>query len=153
MFILVYDNSFKDFIHEIHRKREVETQAEGETGSMQGAWHGTRSWVSRIRPWAEGGATPLSHPGCPTQLLLLYFLNAKKLLPRDNLSTCFTFFPPVKQQDLLLEDLWSTAILGLTLHFTIKAHFFKMSSDLFFFNIFKKFLFIYDSHREREAET
>ena len=24
-----------------------------------------RSWVSSIRPWAEGGAKPLSHPGCP----------------------------------------------------------------------------------------
>ena len=34
-------------------------------GSMQGAWRGTRSWVSRIRPWAEGGTKPLSHPGCP----------------------------------------------------------------------------------------
>ena len=32
---------------------------------MQGARHGTRSWDSRIRPWAEGGAKPLSHPGCP----------------------------------------------------------------------------------------
>ena len=32
---------------------------------MQGARCGTRSLVSRIRPWAEGGAKPLSHPGCP----------------------------------------------------------------------------------------
>ena len=27
--------------------------------------HGTRSRVSRIRPWAEVGAKPLSHPGLP----------------------------------------------------------------------------------------
>ena len=33
--------------------------------SMQGAWRGTRSRVSRIMPWAEGGAKPLSHRGCP----------------------------------------------------------------------------------------
>ena len=26
------------FIHERHNEREAETQAEGETGSMQGAW-------------------------------------------------------------------------------------------------------------------
>ena len=32
---------------------------------MQGAQCGTRSWVSRIMPWAEGSAKPLSHRGCP----------------------------------------------------------------------------------------
>ena len=36
---------------------------------MQGAGHRTWSQVSRIRPWAEGGATPLSHQGCPIFLL------------------------------------------------------------------------------------
>ena len=34
------------------------------------ARRGTRSQVSRIRPWAEGGAKPLSHPNCPD----VYFL-------------------------------------------------------------------------------
>ena len=47
------------------RDIEAETRAEGEAGSMQGAQCGTRSRVSRITPWAEGGAKPLSHPGCP----------------------------------------------------------------------------------------
>ena len=37
------------------RDTETETQSEGEAGSMQGAQLGTRSRVSRIRPWAEGG--------------------------------------------------------------------------------------------------
>ena len=54
------------FIHENtqerEREREAETQAEGEAGSMQGARRGTRSQVSRITPWAEGGAKLLSHP-------------------------------------------------------------------------------------------
>ena len=36
------------------REREAETQAEEEAGSMRGARCGTRSRVSRIRPWAEG---------------------------------------------------------------------------------------------------
>ena len=31
---------------------------------MQGARRGTQSRVSKIIPWAEGGAKPLSHPGC-----------------------------------------------------------------------------------------
>ena len=32
----------------------VETQAEGEAGSTQGAQHGTPSRGSRMRPWAKG---------------------------------------------------------------------------------------------------
>ena len=44
---------------------ERQTQAEGEAGYMQGAQHGTQLRDSRIIPWAEGGAKPLSHPGCP----------------------------------------------------------------------------------------
>ena len=46
-------------------EKEAETQAEGEAGSMQGAGCGTRSQVSRITPWAEGGAKLLGHQGCP----------------------------------------------------------------------------------------
>ena len=52
------------------REREAETQAEGEAGFMQGAGCGTQSRVSRIRRWAEGGAKPLSHPGCPESAFL-----------------------------------------------------------------------------------
>ena len=52
-------------------EREAETQAEGEAGSMQGVRRGTRPQVSRITPWAEGGAKPLSHSGCP--ILLFFF--------------------------------------------------------------------------------
>ena len=53
-----------------HREREAETQGEGEAGSMQEAWHGTRSRVSRIMPWTEGAAKLLSHQGCPIQKIL-----------------------------------------------------------------------------------
>ena len=35
----------------------------------------TRSRVSRITPWAEGGAKPLGHWGCPNVLFLTQFLN------------------------------------------------------------------------------
>ena len=57
------------------REREVETQAEGEVGSMQGARHGTRSWVSRTRTQAEGGAKPLSHR---VALFFFFFFFKKK---------------------------------------------------------------------------
>ena len=50
--------------------REAETQAEREEGSMQGAERGTRSRVSRIIPWAEGGAKPPSPPGLPSPGIL-----------------------------------------------------------------------------------
>ena len=54
------------------REREAETQGEGEAGSIQGAPRGTRSQDSKIRPWTEGGAKLLSHPGCPR------FINSDK---------------------------------------------------------------------------
>ena len=60
------------FMRDTHTDAEEQTQAEGEAGSMQGARHGTQSQVSRIRPCAEGGAKPLSHPGCPVRIYLLY---------------------------------------------------------------------------------
>ena len=50
------------------RHTEAETQAEREAGSVQGARRGTRSRISRIRPWAEGGAKPLGHPGIPSKV-------------------------------------------------------------------------------------
>ena len=54
------------FIYERHRYIETgRDTGEGEAGSTQGAQCGTRSQVSSITPWAEGGAKPLSHPGCP----------------------------------------------------------------------------------------
>ena len=53
LFNLLYLFFFKIlFIHE--RERELETQAEGEAGSMPGTQRGTRSRDSRIAPWAKG---------------------------------------------------------------------------------------------------
>ena len=49
-----------------------ERQAEGEARSKQGPWCGTWSRVSRIMPWAEGGAKPLNHLGCPTFFFLTF---------------------------------------------------------------------------------
>ena len=68
LFIFIF---FKDFIYLFMRdtERDAETQAEGEAGSMQGPRRGTRSRVSRVRPWTEGSAKPLSHPGLPTHFV------------------------------------------------------------------------------------
>ena len=51
-------------MRDTEHKREAQTQAEGEAGSMQGARRGTQSQVFRITTWAEGGTKPLSHLGC-----------------------------------------------------------------------------------------
>ena len=59
-------------------EREAETHAEGKAGSMQGARSGTQSRVSRITPWAEGGAKPLRHPGCPKEEPLIKKKSTKK---------------------------------------------------------------------------
>ena len=48
-------------MRDTQRKRQRHRQRE----KQQGAQHGTQSRVSRITPWAEGGAKSLSHPGCP----------------------------------------------------------------------------------------
>ena len=65
--------TFYLFIHERHREREAETQAEGEAGSMQGARCGTGSRDSRITPWAKG-RRQTTEP--PRDLLLSAFQSA-----------------------------------------------------------------------------
>ena len=59
---------------ERERQRERDRDTEGEVGSMQEAPCGTRSWVSRTTPGAEGGAKPLSHLGCPIYTMLFGIL-------------------------------------------------------------------------------
>ena len=45
-------------------EREVETQAEGEAGSMKPNV-GLHPWTPGSRPGPKAGAKPLSHPGIP----------------------------------------------------------------------------------------
>ena len=60
---------------------------------MQGAQGGTRIQVSRIPRWAEGGAKPLSHPGCLSEYLLyvgdMLSIKNKKLKKTQLRSNCF----------------------------------------------------------------
>ena len=56
------------YLREREREREAETQAEGEAGSMQGAYPGTQSRVSRITPWAADGAKLLRHRAALTNI-------------------------------------------------------------------------------------
>ena len=68
--------SFKDyiylFIHE--RLREVETQAEGEPGSLQEAWCRTRSQDPRVTTWAKGGCSTAEPPRNPATILFTHSL-------------------------------------------------------------------------------
>ena len=68
---------FKGFIYLFMRIRRGERERHrhrqrGEAGSTQGAQHETWSRVSKIMPWAEDGAKPLSHPDCPHLALFLW---------------------------------------------------------------------------------
>ena len=65
---------FKDFIYLFLRDPEKgrdtgRGRSKLHAGSLTRDWVSRisriTSWVSRISPWAEGGAKPLSHPGCP----------------------------------------------------------------------------------------
>ena len=53
------------------KDRERERQAEGEAGSMQGAPCGTRSRVSRIRPWARGRCQTAAPPRDPKATIII----------------------------------------------------------------------------------
>ena len=55
-------------------EREAETQAEGEAGSMPGARRGTRSWDSRIAPWAKGRCQTAEPPRDPQEIFKKDFI-------------------------------------------------------------------------------
>ena len=70
---------------ETERETETEAEAEGEAGSMQGAQRGTRSWVSRITPWAErqalncwatqGSPKMILYELCYIRVIYFFFFN------------------------------------------------------------------------------
>ena len=72
---------------------------------MQGARCGTRSRDPRIRPWAEGGAKRLSHPGCPQPVFSIQ-LHVQK--PRNN-QLNGTIPTQVQKQDFL--KVWGKKII------------------------------------------
>ena len=78
---------------------------------MQGARLGTRSRVSRIRPWAEGGAKRLSHPGCPPLSRIEFAETPLALGPSVMISIYNISF-------LLSEDVEGGCICSLVLLFT-----------------------------------
>ena len=60
------------FIYSWETQGEAGTQAEGETGSMQGVQCGTRSRNSRIMLWAEGRRSTIEPPTHPERRFLYY---------------------------------------------------------------------------------
>ena len=64
------------FIHDRHREREAETQAEREAGSMHREPNvGFDPGSSRSHPGPKAGAKPLRHPGIPRCLFLRPFVH------------------------------------------------------------------------------
>ena len=51
--------------------RDREAEAEGEAGSMQEVQCMTRSWISRIMPWAEGRCPTTEPPRSPRITVLI----------------------------------------------------------------------------------
>ena len=62
---------------ETQGERQVETQAEGEAGSLRGARCGTRSWSRDrgITPWAEGRCSTTEPPRRPGGLI--FWMNSR----------------------------------------------------------------------------
>ena len=52
-------------MRDTHRERGRDSGRGRSRLHAPGARCGTRSWDPRITPWAEGGANPLGHWGCP----------------------------------------------------------------------------------------
>ena len=69
-------------MRDTERERGRDTDR-GRSRLHAGSLTGTPSQVSRITPWAEGGAKPLSHRGCPLQGILG---EKQKLLKMDILE-------------------------------------------------------------------
>ena len=78
------------------RDTQRESEREGEAGSMQGAGRWTRSGVSKIRPWAEGSAKPLSHWGCPLVCFLTLQGLKKEKLHFPHLSAARVLLLPIR---------------------------------------------------------
>ena len=106
---MIFFKRFNLFIHERYRERG-ETQAEGEAGSLLGAWFGTRSQDPGITTWAKGRCLTTETPRCSLEcmifvsfLMFLGFLSGGSVLPqitsftwkRDSLSwicCCYSDF-------------------------------------------------------------
>ena len=69
--IIIFKTILFIYLWETHTEGGgAETQREKQA-PCKGAWRGTRSQISRITPWEEGGAKPLSHPGCPPFIIII----------------------------------------------------------------------------------
>ena len=74
----------RDREREREREREAGTQAEGEAGFMRGAQRQTLSWVSKIMPWAEGGAKLLD---CPRKKIFVKKYSMSRIFYMTSLSS------------------------------------------------------------------
>ena len=84
-------------MRDTERERLAETQAEGEAGSMQGPWCGTRSRDSRIRSWDKGRRWTAEPPRDPKKSFLTIGIRT------DNIHDFCTERP--EQQKYTMKDL------------------------------------------------
>ena len=90
------------------RERERRREREADTGrgrsrlhtGTQGPWCWTWSRVSRIMSWAEGGAKPLNHQGCPVVCFfaLYSFIKLQCRLPEHEDSVCVPSLSTMSRQ-------------------------------------------------------
>ena len=88
----------KDCIHLFMRdtaREKAETQAEGEAGSMQGTWCGTRCLDSGITPWAKGRRSITEPPKRPLDCFYRYNFAAFMLSPYSYLWSSFPLKEPL----------------------------------------------------------
>ena len=76
---------------------------------MQRAWHGTRSRVSRITPWAAGGTKPLCHWGCPFSQFLI---RTWRFLSCQIVDCCFHLYRG-RQWAAFFFSIWTSSRLEL----------------------------------------
>ena len=123
-------------------EREAETQAEGEAGSMQGAWWGTWSQDPGTTTWAKERCSTTEPPRCPS--LVLYLLLLSTNLTREVPQICESFFSLVNLESFAtILSYCNKDLYALFLKFLLLQPFFyfRFHSDKY-----KIFLFLFYDH-------
>ena len=113
-------------------EREAESQAEGEAGSLWGAWCRTRSQDPRIMSWVKGKCSTTEPPRCPMYTL---FLSIYHHLPISKIVTDKTNMFHQKSVLWLLLQGWGWQ--------KEHAEGFESADKFYFFSFFFLFFFFF----------
>ena len=89
---------------------------------MQGSRHGAQLEVSRIRPWAEGGAKLLNHPGCPEIAFLISFHNKEILMIPCGIDVMCSFHNGLDWFNSFIQGMFSKYLLCAKYYVTCSRH-------------------------------